>query len=120
MKVARHGFDPRVGDTDQRAAEISICETNSLKHRPSTRAGAPFRNSTTDMFQIHVISPAERLQDRFQSFKVSRFQGFKVSKTGAQVVGRLNRRGLSSKTLNFETCFYKKRGTRSLQVPQDA
>jgi len=53
MKVARHGFNPGIGDTDQRLAEIAVRETNRLEHGASSSPVAPVRNATTAMFEIH-------------------------------------------------------------------
>ena len=53
MKVARHSFNPGVGDTNQRLAEIAIRKTNRLEHGAGSSPVTPVGNTTTAMFEIH-------------------------------------------------------------------
>src|SRR5438552_85998 len=83
MEVARHGFDPRVGDADQRTAEIGIGESNSLEHGASAGAVAPFGDSTADVLEIH--------NQRLQETRCSCETGILKQKMGARRRGRLPR-----------------------------
>jgi hypothetical protein len=60
MKVARHGFDPGVGDADKGTTEIAVGEPDRLEHSARTGSVAPFGDTTTTMFEIH----GERLHHR--------------------------------------------------------
>jgi hypothetical protein len=53
MKVARHGFDPRIGHADQWLIQIGIREPNSFKHRARPSPVAPISNSAANMLEIH-------------------------------------------------------------------
>jgi hypothetical protein len=53
MEVARHGFDPGVGHTNDRFPEITIGEADGLEHSPGSRLIAPVRDTATAMFEVH-------------------------------------------------------------------
>jgi len=53
VEVTRHGFDPRVSDTDERTAEIRVGESDGLEHGARAGALAPFGDSSADVLEIH-------------------------------------------------------------------
>ena len=53
MKVAGHGFDPSVGHSDDRAAQVLVGESDGFEHGAGRRLVAPVRDATTAMFEVH-------------------------------------------------------------------
>jgi hypothetical protein len=49
VKVAWHGFDPGIGDTDERLAKVGIGESNGFEHGARWSAVAPIRDSAAAM-----------------------------------------------------------------------
>src|SRR5208337_4730440 len=60
MKVARHGFDPGIGHTDQRLAQVGISKSDGFEHGARRSAVAPVSDSVATMLEVH----GERLQQR--------------------------------------------------------
>ncbi len=52
MIVARADFDPRVGDADQRLAQIVIGEAHGLEHAARRGAAGSIGNSGRMLFQV--------------------------------------------------------------------
>src|SRR6185436_15243973 len=53
VKVARHGFDPSVGHTDERPLEVFTAKPNGLEHGAGASAVAPVSDQMTTVFWIH-------------------------------------------------------------------
>src|SRR5436305_4957369 len=80
MKVARHGFNPRIRHANERTAQVRIGKSHRLEHRPRARAIPAFSNSTANMLEIHSECPVKEYRNfssKWQGGKVAKFQGFK-------------------------------------------
>src|SRR5262249_23934397 len=55
VKVAGHGFNPGVGNTDDRLFKIGIGESDRFEHSARRRTVASFRDFTTAMFWVHGV-----------------------------------------------------------------
>src|SRR6202034_772393 len=53
VEVTGHGFNPRIGDANQRTAEVRVSKSDGLEHGARARAIAPFGDSTADVLEIH-------------------------------------------------------------------
>ncbi len=53
VEVAGHGFDPGVGDADERLAEIVVGEADRLEHGARRSAVAPVGDTAAAMLEIH-------------------------------------------------------------------
>ena len=53
VKVARHGFDPGIGDADERLAQIVVRKADRLEHGARRSAVAPVGDTVAAMLEIH-------------------------------------------------------------------
>ena len=82
VEVAGHGFNPRIGDANQRTAEVRVSKSDGLEHGARARAIAPFGDSTADVLEIHgrkITGRAVKMGTRFQ-LKDFNHQGHEVAR----------------------------------------
>ena len=53
MKIARHGFDPGVGYSDDRLTQIAVGESDGLEHGARAGAIASIGDTTAAVFGVH-------------------------------------------------------------------
>src|SRR6266567_6198336 len=76
MKVARHGFDPRISHADQGTAEIGVRKSDGLEHGACAGTVAPLSDSTADVLKIH----SERLHNSRHGWKIGKQSTTKYTK----------------------------------------
>src|SRR5262249_24059990 len=62
MKIARHGFNPHIGNSDDGPREVSLRETNAFQIRPSWGSVSAFQNHMTFVLRIecHAALPTPK------------------------------------------------------------
>ena len=53
VEVAGHGFDPGIGDADERLGEIGVGEADGFEHGARGRAVASVGDAAAAMFEVH-------------------------------------------------------------------
>ena len=65
MEVAGHGFNPGVGDADQRLVQIAVGEADRLEHGARRCPVTPVGDAAAAMFEVHrrgKVTPTEWIE----------------------------------------------------------
>jgi hypothetical protein len=88
VEVARHGFNPRIRDADERLLEVLAGEPDSFEHGTGARAIASVSYEMTAMFRIHK-SKSLRQSSRKEKFAAVANRGECAGRGGSEKVQRL-------------------------------